>query len=266
MLRSLLRLPLLLLPPRSRARVGRAWAVLRVEGAYGIRIIEDDLVRLAGYRMPDFILDIGAHEGQTVDKLRQVFPAVPIHAFEPTPETAADLRRNTARYRDITVHELALSDSNGTAEFHSNAGSQTNSLLENDSGNDRMFGQYTAHRARIKVQTRRLDDWAAEHKPSGRGFVKIDVQGAEHLVVSGGKSFLASQVDVILSEASLTNLYRGQSDLFSLHRLLTEELGFELYLIYPNQTDPTTGRALYTDAIWISKGLIPPTATALSPA
>src|ERR1700745_1431595 len=80
---------------------------------------------------PAAILDIGAHHGYTVDKLLDYAPGAKIHALEPTPDSAAVLRRRMSGRPNVQVHEIALGDKNGIVSFHLNVGEQTNSLLDN---------------------------------------------------------------------------------------------------------------------------------------
>ena len=46
---------------------------------------------------PAAILDIGAHHGYTVDKLLDYAPGAKVHAFEPTPQSAAILRQRMSK-------------------------------------------------------------------------------------------------------------------------------------------------------------------------
>ena len=60
---------------------------------------------------PVAILDIGAHHGYTVDKLLDYAPGAKVHAFEPTPQSAAILRQRMSKRPNVQVHEMALGDS-----------------------------------------------------------------------------------------------------------------------------------------------------------
>src|ERR1700758_4106253 len=80
---------------------------------------------------PAAILDVGAHHGYTVDKLLDYSPGAKIHAFEPTPGSAAVLRGRMKGRPNVQVHEVALGYTTGMVSFHLNVGEQTNSLLEN---------------------------------------------------------------------------------------------------------------------------------------
>src|SRR6266581_2903261 len=50
---------------------------------------------------PAAILDIGAHHGYTVDKLLDYAPGAKVHAFEPTPQSAAILRQRMSKRPNV---------------------------------------------------------------------------------------------------------------------------------------------------------------------
>src|SRR5437867_4670203 len=54
------------------------------------------------------ILDVGANVGQFALAATAHFPDAVIHSFEPVPDVADTLRRNTEGARAITVHRVAL--------------------------------------------------------------------------------------------------------------------------------------------------------------
>jgi FkbM family methyltransferase len=59
-------------------------------------------------------IDIGAHRGTILREILHRAPAGEHHAFEPVPVYAARLR---ARFPQVAVHEVALSDHEGEARF-----------------------------------------------------------------------------------------------------------------------------------------------------
>jgi len=78
---------------------------------------------------PAAILDIGAHHGYTVDKLLDYAPGAKIHALEPTPDSAAVLRRRMNGQPNVQVHEIALGDTTGIVSFHLNVGERSHDLM-----------------------------------------------------------------------------------------------------------------------------------------
>ena len=90
-----------------------------------------DLLALCRRITPSAVLDLGAHVGRMTERFADELPDIPIHAFEPTPRSAATLRQQVARLRNVTVHEMALADRSGVLPFFLNRFDETNSLLEN---------------------------------------------------------------------------------------------------------------------------------------
>ena len=50
------------------------------------------------------------------------------------------------------------------------------------------------HLAEVQVQAITLDDWAEKFEPQGMLLLKADIQGAERLLVMGGKKTFAQRV------------------------------------------------------------------------
>jgi len=199
---------------------------------------------------PSAVLDIGSHEGHTVRKMVDYMPDARIHAFEPTPATAAILRARTGHLRNVQVHQMALSDRTGTMKFFVNTGSMTNSLLDNATGSEEVAGDLQKHLQEVEVQTMALDDWAAKFAPTGPLLVKADIQGAERLLVEGGRKVFADRVVAFYTEVCLLPQYENQTPFWELHQILTKDFGLVLVDIYPCGKD-LLGRAAWTDAMWV---------------
>lgn len=153
-------------------------------------------------------VDVGAHIGYHSLKAAQIVGSQGrVLAIEPNPETLPVLRKNiTANYGDIvTVVPVACSDSETTLEFFS--ASQTNSGASSISrANAEHFGNT---RASYRVQARRLDAIIQENNILQVDVVKIDVEGAELLVLKGAQQTLDRFHPVIcieLMENQLNNM------------------------------------------------------------
>lgn len=207
-----------------------------------------DLARLAERWRPAAFLDVGSYVGETVAFLLQG-TTTPVHAFEPTPASFQKLSARFGHHPRVTLHAMALGDRDGAIELFENRNPQTNSILDNDCGNERAFGKQTAHLQKFTAPIATLDRWAKDHLPEGELLIKCDVQGAEGRFIAGGRQTLAARVIAIFSEAQLGAMYSGQADFFEVHSRLVE-LGFVLHNIYECHQDQQ-GRATQTDALWI---------------
>jgi FkbM family methyltransferase len=125
-------------------------------------------------------LDIGANKGVWSEALRPHSSRV--HAFEPNPKIHKVLRPGIGS--GVTVHDIALSDTSGSAELrvprHRSGGysNQGASLSPEKIG--------AAEYGSVAVDARRLDDLDLGEV----GFIKIDVEGFELAVVEGARETL----------------------------------------------------------------------------
>jgi FkbM family methyltransferase len=222
----------------------------RIKRLLGCPDAYEDLIKICRKVHPAAVLDIGAHEGDTVLKFLDELKGLSIHAFEPAPEQAAVLRRRLGHIPSVTTHQCALADKTGSLKFHLNAGSMTSSLLENASSDYRPFEGAQAHVAEIEVEAQRLDDWATKFVPEGKLVIKMDVQGAEGLVIAGARQLLADgRIIAIYSEVCLIPQYEGQATFDQIDTAM-RQVGLVLFNIYPCGKD-STGRAAWTDMLWV---------------
>jgi FkbM family methyltransferase len=210
-----------------------------------------DLLAVCRRVRPGAILDVGAHVGRTVERFADELIDIPIHAFEPTPRSAAALRQRATGFRNVTVHEMALTDRAGVLPFFLNSFDETNSLLDNVQGPGNSQPKLAEHVSRIEVRATTLDDWCAAEAPAGDLVIKADMQGTEgRLVMGGRRTFGERRVAAFYSEVLFAQMYEGQSDFGELHETLTVNHGLTLWQIYPLHRDGT-GRVAWGDALWL---------------
>jgi FkbM family methyltransferase len=159
----------------------------------------------------DAVVDVGANVGYlTLVAARQVGPTGTVTAFEPLPQAREWLIRNVKLngFENVVVRGEAVCDREGTTALSVGPRhhTSTSSIVPVVSS-----GQSVA------VQCVRLDDVIDGH--ANLRLLKVDVEGAEHLVLEGGRSTLSRQAPTILielnSEAPIDLLrqlgYEGQT-------------------------------------------------------
>jgi FkbM family methyltransferase len=233
-------------PTRRALRRVRA----RVQSVAGYSDPFYDLAHLAKTSSARLFLDIGCHRGETLLRFLESGIQCPVAAFDPFGDNLDRAQKLLRRFPQVTFYQLALSDRNGTATFYLNRNEQTSSLLPNDTGNQESFAADTAPQGSCEVETKTLDAWAAENKAAGPCIIKCDTQGAEGLVIAGGKSFIRDHCMAFYGEVMLGDMYRGQSSFGEIRSLLEQECGLTLKNIYPCLHD-TSGRAVQMDALWV---------------
>jgi len=195
-------------------------------------------------------LDIGCHHGDALLRFVESGVQCPAAAFDPFRDNIECAKRTLHQFPQISFHQIALSNTNGTARFYLNKNEQTSSLLANDAGNLNSFAEDTTSIGSCEVATRTLNSWAAEHEATGPCIIKCDTQGAEGLVIQGGEDFIREHCVAFYGEVMLGDMYKEQSSFGEIRALLEKDCGLLLRNIYPCLHD-NAGRAVQMDALWV---------------
>jgi len=178
----------------------------------------------------DIFFDIGANTGLYTLFVGKRYPSVDVIAFEPYPPNVRLLRRDIERnnLRNVDVREIALSDSEGTIAFSQpeteDAGYGSSSIESDTSNSD----------TTVKVPTRSGDELISHDEVPAPNVVKIDVEGAEPLVIDGMENALDQpECRLVYCEIHRSDVeYRPSIGDFGVTlsdmRSRFEELGFEV--------------------------------------
>ncbi len=205
----------------------------------------DDLRSIINLPQP-VIVDGGANRGNTVQRLRQAFPASSIHAFEPIRELAQLVRDRFPSDERLTVHGAALSDQEGPLSFKVRAQDVMSSMYEPSETKKRAQGD-NVDAVRIEETFKvRLDGVMTEPID----LMKLDLQGHEIHALEGAGSLLAG-VRAILTEVEFTALYEGQP-VFGDVDIFMRSKGFRLFSLYDIWFHPE-GQVMAGDAIYVNE-------------
>jgi FkbM family methyltransferase len=138
-------------------------------------------------------VDVGVNKGDFTLRAAKIVGAEGcVLAFEPAPDNCSWIRRSVELndYKNITLHEMALSDADGVATLFISPTSGWHSLAEE---------RQAASCGEIDVQTRALDSVLMERAAiDSIDVIKIDVEGAEMSVLRGAEQTLAANRDITL--------------------------------------------------------------------
>lgn len=180
------------------------------------------------YVKPGMIcFDIGAHIGSVSVHLgRAVGDSGTVYCFEPIEKVFDRLLANVTENQLNAVvrpYRLAVSNKTGTEQmWHMDTGHRNQGLaslvISEDPGAPR----------RCSVNVITLDEFVKIHNVDRIDFMKVDIQGAEPLLIEGGRETLARLQPSLIIEISPSHLIAGGSSSRSL--LLTlEELGYRVF-------------------------------------
>lgn len=157
-------------------------------------------------RAPRIVLDCGANRGQAARNLRQAYPDARLICFEPVTAVVQQLMPVAKELRAEIV-QSAVSNRTGWCDIHLTESHESNSLLGFLAENNPLE-KYHRVRGTERVRTWRLDDWCAEAaiNPADIDVIKLDVQGAELMALSGADTVLEN-VQLVMLEVAFVPYY-----------------------------------------------------------
>lgn len=149
------------------------------------------LLKLLSHIHNPVVLDIGANIGNHT--LAFATAAKQVHAFEPIPMIHNLLQQNVEQNNltNVTVHNLALSDTDGSASIH---------MVSSGNYGASSFDKRTENSEEITVSQRKGDTLLAEQQIQKLDLIKIDVEAHEVYVLRGLKNTLQQQKPFITME------------------------------------------------------------------
>ena len=194
-----------------------------------------------------FVIDGGASRGSFSDAFLQLHRPKKLVLVEALPGLAEKLNRRFQGHAAISVVAAALAEKSGEAEFGVNEYDCSSSLLKIDPRNSEWFGQNLRLAQTIRVPTLSLPDLMRREHLERVDLLKLDLQGAERLVFTGGESVLG-RIQVIFSEVLFEPLYEGCWLFWDVQKFLSGR-GFKLCSL-SNIVHATTGDLLQANAIY----------------
>lgn len=196
------------------------------------------------------ILDVGANTGQFAMSIHQIFPDAMLYSFEPLVDCYEELVVNLDGIPKFKAFNLALGNITGKIEMYRNQYSASSSLLAMKELHKESF-PFTREEQVQKISIARLDDLADDLEIQMPILIKLDVQGFEDQVISGGINTI-SKADIIIIELSVEQLYEGQPLFDSIYRTLFD-LGFQYKGNYDQLYSPNDGCVLQMDGIFVKQ-------------
>ena len=175
-------------------------------------------------------VDIGCHKGKFLEVMIRRAPHGTHYAFEPLPSMFDHLLEKFGKEKHVHLSPVALSDTEGKAEFFHVVNSPGYSGLK-----ERDYDGKEPAIDRIMVDTGRLDNIIP--REINIDLVKMVVEGAELQVLKGALQTIRRNKPVIIYESGLGAADRYGTSPDEIYRFLSYECGYKI----------TTPRGYLTD-------------------
>jgi FkbM family methyltransferase len=145
------------------------------------------------------LLDVGANQGEVTLFAAKRLTEGKVYAFEPLNDLFSLLNSNVALngFQNITTFNFGLSNQSATVPFYLGREGPG----ENE-GLGTMFQSVGRNRFVQNIALRTLDEVAVLNGISQIDFIKIDVEGAELMVLQGGRKTISAMRPVVMIEYS----------------------------------------------------------------
>lgn len=208
-------------------RFGVLRPIVRLYRAYFSKSYEERFNKalLNAIRTADVVWDVGANIGLYTQLFAERAKAGCVVAFEPSPRSFAILKKATSDKRNVQLHNVALAEFEGLADFYVNP--------DDASGVTDSFAKHEGGANLVQVSVSRGDDFALTQVPN---VIKIDVEGFELEVLKGLSDTLRSDqlravfIEVHFLELARRDLRKAPAELVA----LLKEGGFSVSWIDPS--------------------------------
>ena len=196
----------------------------------------------------DVLLDVGASIGKFSIDFLKINPDLIVYAFEPIPESYAILKNTLKAFKNIHYFNTAVGNEDGNIGFNLSSHHTSSSVLKMSETHKTAFPESSGVNI-TQVKISKLDSLidVSELKEK-RALLKIDVQGYEFEVLNGATEVL-KEVDILITELSFIELYKGQKLFDEVYRKLFGS-GFTFIGNLSQIYDPHSGKVLQSNAIF----------------
>ncbi|MCX6272534.1 MAG: FkbM family methyltransferase [Bacteroidetes bacterium] len=196
------------------------------------------------------IIDVGASDGGFAKKIRNWLPSAQLYCIEPIKASFQKLSEKFVNDPNFRSFNLALSDRKETRSFYVHSAAGCSSLLPMAELHKKVYPGSESY-VEENLETSTLDEVFCNFTLTAPVLLKIDVQGAEKLVLEGASQLLGN-VKVIFLEISFTELY-DQNPLVNEMIAFLETRGFSLAGMENISQSLIDGTFLQADAFFVKR-------------
>ena len=219
--------------------------IIKSKNFYKIQRTLDAAIRHQIKNENPIIFDVGAHEGESIQRFKKIFKSPQIHSFEPQVKPFEILKK--LKNDNIIVNNYALGEIEQIKELNINSNGATSSFLSLDKSSRHIKNIKTVEKQKKIIKT--LDNYVLEKKINHIDLLKIDVQGYEPEVLQGSLQTLSKKIYLIEVEICFVEYYTNKSSFFNIENIINK-FNFELYSL-SSPVARTDGRIKTLDALYI---------------
>jgi FkbM family methyltransferase len=177
------------------------------------RMNYDEIFKLKIKNKKPIIFDVGANEGQSIKRFKNIFPNSIIHSFEPNKNCYELLLKKYSNDKNIILNNLSCGEKIKKKKFLIMAKSGNSSFININKNSAWMkkrseeivIKKYIVKKPIVKMIT--LDSYIRKNKIKKIDILKLDTQGYEDKIIKGCQNSL-KKIHFIEAEIMLDNVYK----------------------------------------------------------
>ena len=226
-----------------------------------IKLLTFDEIYKEKIKKNPVIFDIGANQGQSIERFKKIFDKPVIHAFEPIKFEFEKLKKRYSEDKNIFLNNCAVGEKNYFKDFYITAKTGNSSFNKLKSDTDWLKTRsyqfktslegYTKETKSIKIIT--LDNYCLKNNIDKIDILKIDTQGYEDKVLEGSQQILKKEiVSSIESEIMFDDVYEKYFTFSDIEKFLNPH-NFRLVAINTTNNNLFSGIVFFADVLYFNK-------------
>ena len=207
------------------------------------------------------IFDVGANQGQSIERFSKLFNNSTIHSFEPISFEFNNLSNKYEGNKNIFLNNIALGEKQEIKEFNIATKTGNSSFNKINLGTKWLktrSKQYNTSEAgyvtkveKVKIDT--LDNYFIKNNLDKIDLLKIDTQGYEDKVLEGSlETIKKNRIGIILTEITFDNVYDKYFSFSDLEKFLIP-YNFRMVGIDLLNNNLFSGLVFFADVMYINK-------------
>ena len=221
----------------------------------------DQILKKKLIKKKPIIFDVGANNGQSIDRFLNLFEGAKIHSFEPLQSEFEYLKKNYGKNKNIYLNNIGVGDNKNTKYLNVSAKTDNSSFNNINLNNkwikkrSKQYGvsqkNYITKRQKVKLDT--LDNYCKENKINHIDILKIDTQGYEDKVLKGCyKLIKKKQIGIIITEIMFDDVYDKYFSFSDLEKFLIPN-NFRMVGINLINNNLFSGLLFFADVMYFNK-------------
>ena len=220
----------------------------------------DEIVQKKISKNP-IIVDVGANEGQSIQRFKNLFEDPIIHSFEPIKEEFEKIKNKYQYDKNIFLNNYALGELENEKEFNITKKTGNSSFNNVTKGTKWLKARseefkttqdgYVQEKRNIKIDT--LENYFLKNNLKKIDLLKIDTQGYEDKILEGSLNLIKeNKIDSVLTEIMFDDVYDKYFSFSDLERYLIP-YNYRMVAIDLSNNNLFSGLVFAADVLYLNK-------------